>query len=341
MGIFNIIAIPFGYLMRGLYYIFNNYALSIIFFTIVIRLLLLPLSIKQQKGQTMMARMRPFENKIRQKYKNDPMKAREEINALYQSEGYSPYSGCLTSLLQLPIFLGLYQVIRYPLQYIAGVSSDLISKLGELKLPDTVAKDTVDMFFAGLPQADWAATGADYTAIRAGSLFDLPLNLRLFGIDLTMTASLKDFSVLWLFPLFSGLTALLLQIITMKINQRNAGGEKQPGMAMMLFMPIFSVFIGFYVPTALVFYWCVSNVVLTAQTIILGRYYTVERVMRIRAKKKAKKGEAITTEEANILIKNEDYTVEEVGPKSAKELKEEAKRKLAEARRREEEEWQE
>ena len=79
---FSIIAIPFGYLMRGLYYIFSNYALSIIFFTIIIRLLLLPLSIKQQKGQTMMARMRPFENKIRHKYKSDPMKAREEINAL-------------------------------------------------------------------------------------------------------------------------------------------------------------------------------------------------------------------------------------------------------------------
>ena len=94
-------------------------------------------------------------------------------------------------------------------------------------------------------------------------------------------------------------------------------------------------------PSALVFYWCVSNVVLTIQTIILGRYYTVERVMRIRAKKKAKKGQAITREEANILMENEDYTVEEVGPKSAKEMKEEARRKLAEARRREEEEWKE
>ena len=322
--------------MRGLYYIFSNYALSIIFFTIIIRAIMLPLSMKQQKSQTMMARMRPFENKIRQKYKSDPMKAREEINALYQSEGYSPYSGCLTALLQLPIFLGLYQVIRYPLQYIAGVSSELIGKL-----PEVVSRDAVDMFFAGLPQSEWAAKGADYAAVQADSLFNLPLNLRLFGIDLTQTASLKEFSVLWLFPLFSGLTALLMQYITMKINQRNAGGVKQPGMAMMLFMPIFSVFIGFYVPTALVFYWCVSNVVLTVQTIILGRYYTVERVLRIRAKKKAKKGEAITKEEANILIENEDYTVEEVGPKSAKELKEEARRKLAEARRREEEEWKE
>ena len=329
---FSIIAIPFGYLMRGLYYIFNNYALSIIFFTIIIRLLLLPLSIKQQKGQTMMARMRPFENKIRQKYKSDPMKAREEINALYQSEGYSPYSGCLTALLQLPIFIGLYEVIRYPLHYIAGVANDLINAL-----PAVEGVSTLDMYYAGLPQASWNA--ADFAKISGDSLFGLPLNLKLFGLDLTQTASFGHISVYWLFPLLSGLTALLMQLITMKINQRNAGGEKQPGMGMMLFMPIFSVVIGFSVPSALVFYWCVSNVVLTVQTIILGRYYTVERVMRIRAKKKAKKGEAITKEEANILIKNEDYTVEEVGPKSAKELKEEAKRKLAEARRREEEEW--
>ena len=318
--------------MRGLYYIFNNYALSIIFFTIVIRLLLLPLSMKQQKGQTMASRLRPFENKIRQKYKNDPMKAREEINALYQSEGYSPYSGCLTALLQLPIFLGLYQVIRFPLHFIAGVSNELINAL-----PDIAAKG--DMYYAGLPQSGWNA--ADFAAIQGDSLFGLPLNLKLFGLDLTQTASFGSFSVYWLFPLLSGLTALLLQLITMKINQRNAGGEKQPGMGMMLFMPIFSVVIGFSVPSALVFYWCVSNLVITLQTVILGKYYTVERVMRIRAKKKAKKGEAITKEEANILIKNEDYTVEEVGPKSAKELKEEARRKLAEARRREEEEWKE
>ena len=332
---FSIIAIPFGYLMRGLYYIFNNYALSIIFFTIIIRLLLLPLSIKQQKGQTMMARMRPFENKIRQKYKSDPMKAREEINALYQAEGYSPYSGCLTALLQLPIFIGLYEVIRYPLHYIAGVANDLINAL-----PAVEGVSTLDMYYAGLPQANWA-NAADFAKIQGDSLFGLPLDLKLFGLDLTQTASFGTFSVYWLFPLLSGLTALLMQLITMKINQRNAGGEKQPGMGMMLFMPIFSVVIGFSVPSALVFYWCVSNVVLTIQTIILGRYYTVERVMRIRAKKKAKKGQAITREEANILIENEDYTVEEVGPKSAKEMKEEARRKLAEARRREEEEWKE
>lgn len=320
--------------MRGLYYIFGNYALSIIFFTIIIRLLLLPLSMKQQKSQTMMSRMRPFENKIRQKYKSDPMKAREEINALYQSEGYSPYSGCLTALLQLPIFIGLYEVIRYPLHYIAGVANDLINAL-----PAVEGVSTLDMHYAGLPQADWDP--AMFATIQRDSLFGLPLDLKLFGLDLTRTASFGSISVYWLFPLLSGLTALLMQLITMKINQRNAGGEKQPGMGMMLFMPIFSVVIGFSVPSALVFYWCVSNVVLTIQTIILGRYYTVERVMRIRAKKKAKKGEAITTEEANILIKNEDYTVEEIGPKSAKEMKEEARRKLAEARRREEEEWKE
>ena len=330
--------------MRGLYYIFNNYALSIVFFTVIIRALLLPLSIKQQKSQTMMARMRPYENKIRQKYRSDPAKAKEELDALYQSEGYSPYSGCLTALLQLPIFLGLYEVIRYPLHYIAGVANDLINSVTLTKTFEAIGfKGTADMFLAGRPFTDIVAadnvSAATLGQITDQSLFGLPLDLKLFGLDLTQTASFGTFSILWIFPLLSGLTALLMQLVSMRINQRNAGGEKQPGMGMMLFMPIFSVVIGFSVPTALVFYWCVSNVVLTLQTVVLGRYYTVERVMRIRAKKKAKKGEAITREEANILIKNEDYTVEEVGPKSAKELKEEARRKLAEARRREEEEW--
>ena len=330
-AILNVIAIPFGYLMRGLYYIFSNYALSIVFFTIVIKALMLPLSIKQQKSQTLAARMRPLENKIRKKYKGDPAKAKEELDALYQAEGYSPYSGCLTSLLQLPIFFGLYQVIRFPLHFIAGVSNDLINAL-----PDIAAKG--DMYYAGLAQSNWPSA-ADFSTIQGDSLFGLPLNLKLFGLDLTQSASIGHFSWYWLFPIFSGLTALAMQLIMMKINQRNAGGEKQPGMGMLLFMPLFSVVIGFSVPSALVFYWCVSNVITALQSIALGRYYTVERVMRLKAKKKAKKGQAITREEANILIKNEDYTVEEIGPKSAKELKEEAKRKLAEARRREEEEW--
>lgn len=328
----SIIAIPFGYLMSGLYHIFNNYAVSIIFFTIIIKLILLPFSVKQQKSQTMMARMRPYENKIRQKYRNDPVKAKEELDALYQSEGYSPYSGCLTSLIQLPILLGLYEVIRYPLHYIAGISNDIINALPAV---DGI-KGTLDMYYAGLADTSWAAGIRDL-----GSRFALPLDLKLFGLDLTHTASVGTFDWYWIFPVVSGLSALAMQMLTMKISEKNAGGEKQQGMGMLMFMPLFSVFIGFTVPTALVFYWCVSNILTTVQTFALGKYYTVERVLRIRAKKKAKKGQAVTKEEANILIKNEDYTVEEVAPKSAKELKEEARRKLAEARRREEEEWKE
>lgn len=329
----SIIAVPFGYLMRGLYYIFNNYALSIIFFTIIIKLILLPLSIKQQKSQTLMARMRPYEMKIRQKYRSDPAKAKEELDALYQSEGYSPYSGCLTSLLQLPIFLGLYEVIRYPLRYIAGVSTAVTGILSGGN-----AAANADLLYAMKPLSEWPAAAVEKLGEATKGM--LPLNLDFFGIDMTQTASAKDPSLLWIFPILSGLTALLMQIVMIKINEKNSG-QKQGGMGMMLFMPLFSVFIGFAVPTALVFYWIVSNVVSTVQSVVLGKYYTVERVLRIRAKKKAKKGESITKEEANILIKNEDYTVEEIAPKSAKELKEEARRKLAEARRREEEEWRE
>lgn len=334
--LFNIIAYPFGYLMRGLYLIFSNYALSIIFFTIIIRVILLPLSIKQQKSSVLMAKMRPYENKIRAKYKNDPQKAQEELNAFYQSEGYSPFSGCLTSLIQLPILLGLYQVLRFPLRYIVGLSSDFFNSLGNS------GRLTWDMEYAVRPLSEWGNDLVNaFNAQCADKAGMIPLNLRLFGLNLADVPSIKEASWLWLFPIFSGLTALALQLITMKINEKNAGGEKQKGMGMMLFMPVISVVIAFSVPCALVFYWIVSNLVGIAQAVILNKIYTVEKVTRLRAKKKAKKGESITREEAEILIKNEDYTVEEIGPKSAKELKEEARRKLAEARRREEEEWKE
>lgn len=320
--------------MKGLYLIFNNYALSIIFFTIIIRLILLPLSIKQQKSSVLMAKMRPYENKIRAKYKNDPQKAQEELNAFYQSQGYSPFSGCLTSLIQLPILLGLYQVIRYPLRYIAGVSTDIIAQLGS-----SGSALTIDMEYAAKGVSQWDPS--IWSQLSASSQKLIPLNLDLFGLNLTTSPSWSNLSWYWLFPIFSGLSALALQLITMKINEINAGGEKQKGMGMMLFMPLISVVIAFSVPTALVFYWIISNVVGILQAIVLNKVYNVEKVTRIIAKKKAKNGESITKEEAEILIKNEDFTVEEIAPKSAKELKEEARRKLAEARRREEEEWRE
>ena len=116
MNIFDIINIPFGYLMRFFCsFTNNNYAISLFLFAICVKIVMLPLSIKQQKNQIKGAKLRPKIMAIEKKYagRNDRptlQKKQNEIMELQQKEGYSPLSGCLPLLIQLPIIMALYNI---------------------------------------------------------------------------------------------------------------------------------------------------------------------------------------------------------------------------------------
>lgn len=120
--------IPFGYLLKFCCMISGNqYVLALFFFALIMQVVLFPLGIKQQKTSVNMAKMRPKEQIIREKYKgrNDrptQMKMQQEIQELYQKEGVSQFSGCLPLLIQLPIILILFGVVRYPLSYSVAIN---------------------------------------------------------------------------------------------------------------------------------------------------------------------------------------------------------------------------
>ncbi len=122
-GVIDWIKAPFGYLLQGSYALTHSYAVAIIIFALVIRVILLPLGIKQQKGMIVQAKLRPKEMKIRNKYKgrNDKVtqeKLNTEIMELYRDEKYSPFSGCLPMLIQLPVILILFWVVTAPVTYV-------------------------------------------------------------------------------------------------------------------------------------------------------------------------------------------------------------------------------
>ena len=109
----------------------NNYAIALLLFALIVKLILFPLGIKQQKNMVVQAKLRPREMAIRKKYagRNDratQQKMQEEVMALYQEEKYNPMSGCLPLLIQLPILFALYEVIRRPLTYICQYTSETI-----------------------------------------------------------------------------------------------------------------------------------------------------------------------------------------------------------------------
>ena len=124
------IYVPFSYLMKGCLFISgDHYIFALFFFALVMQIILLPLAIKQHKSQIKMAEIRPKEMAIREKYKgrNDKVtqqKMTMEIQEMYQKNGYSQFSGCLPLLIQLPIILILFTIVREPISYASNLKEN-------------------------------------------------------------------------------------------------------------------------------------------------------------------------------------------------------------------------
>ena len=111
------ICIPFAALLRLFYNLTGSYGVSLILFTLVIKLILLPFQMKSKKSMVRMSRMSGKMQEIQKKYANNQLKMQEEMQKFYQEEGFNPMSGCLWSFLPLPILMALYYIIREPIVY--------------------------------------------------------------------------------------------------------------------------------------------------------------------------------------------------------------------------------
>ena len=130
---FDFLLKPLGWILQQFAYLFNgSFAWSVFMFTLVVNLLMIPLSIKTQKSSVGQMRIRPKMEALKKKYGDDKQRYSAEMQKLYQEENVSMSGGCLPMLIRLPIMLGVYQVVLSPLKYIAGVSTELIQKATEL-----------------------------------------------------------------------------------------------------------------------------------------------------------------------------------------------------------------
>ena len=128
-GITGFFATIIGYPVQWIYSLINNYGITIIIVTVIVRLCLIPLYAKQMKNSAKMAAMQSKQKEIQARYANDRVKMNEEMQALYQEEGINTMSGCLPLLIQLPIIWGLFALLRNPLQYMT--STNMIAAVHE------------------------------------------------------------------------------------------------------------------------------------------------------------------------------------------------------------------
>ena len=111
------IAKPIGYLLALIYKLVGNYGISLIILTVIVKLVLYPMYAKQIKSTANMSDMSEKSKEIQKRYANDKEKMNEEMQKLYAESGFNPMSGCLPMLIQFPIIMGLFALLRNPMKY--------------------------------------------------------------------------------------------------------------------------------------------------------------------------------------------------------------------------------
>lgn len=303
-----------------------NIGLAIILFTIIVNIILLPLTIKQQRTTKLMSVMNPELQKIQAKYKGktDEVSARRmqaETSAVYQKYGTSPTGGCLYLLIQMPILFALYRVIYNVPAYVSSVNDlymqiaqplsqvtgggEIISGLIEslsLRVTnfDFTNTSSIIDFLAALKTTDWSTLSESFSAapavvdaINTVSPEIIGVNSIIGGLNMT---DLPMTNGIWpgvLVPILAGASQWFSMKLT-SANQQEQSADNQMANSMKTMnsvMPLFSIFLCFSFNIGIGIYWIASSVVRTAAMLIVNKAIDAKGIDKIveENKEKAKK----------------------------------------------------
>ena len=257
-----LITTPLGYIISFIYSFVDNYGLTIILFTILIKAIMIPLSIKQQKSMVEMQRLKPFLDILQEKYKDDKERLNQETMKLYQEHKVNPACGCLPMLLQFPIIIGLYQVILKPLQYIMHLPLDKVAQITELLGFSGTGKSEIVI-------AQSAAQNMDLISNELGIQI-MPIDFNFLGLDLSLQPDFMVLNVLWIIPILSAATAYLSSWVVQKLSG-NSAQQAQQMKSMNIIMPLMSGYFCFIMPAGVGLYWIMSNVVQIIQQVAMNK----------------------------------------------------------------------
>lgn len=279
MDIFNLIGSIFGWVLWGAFTLVHDYGIAIIIFTLVLKLILFPVSIKQQKSMAINARLSAKQQELQKKYGNDKAKLNEEVSKLYEREGASPMGGCLSSLLPMLLLLGVYYAVINPLTNTMHLASETVTKAVSYLNTLPGIGTSFNNFYGQidiikLAQTDQGATYLNgfFDGNTINQIKEFGNGFHSFGLDLLGRPN-EGFTILIIIPILCLVTSVLTQWFTMKM-QGPMQGQQGCMKWMMLAMPLLSAYIAYTVPAAVGFYWIVSTVIGFAQTLILQNFYS-------------------------------------------------------------------
>ncbi len=276
---FKFFANVFGYALNFIYGIVNNYGVAIILFTILLKLIMLPISIKQQKTMKKSTKIQKQVKEIQNKYKNDPTRMNQEVMDLYKRENMSPFSGCLSSILQIILVISMFYLVSRPLTYMKHVEPELIEKYSQ-----------------ELRETEGNANYQEIGIIRTKSAEDekVNINMNFLGLNLSSvpTQNYTDWKV-FIIPVLYVITSFISTRVTANLNQTKKKSEEkveanpdtkelakkeeeidmmeEMNKNMMIMMPLMTVSIALIAPLGLALYWLINNIFMLGERLIINK----------------------------------------------------------------------
>lgn len=289
----DICASIFGYLLNFLYDKIGNYGIAIILFTILVKLILLPISVKQQKTMKKTAKVQAELRILQEKYSNDQVRLGQETMDLYNRENLSPFAGCLGSIIQMILILSVFFLVSRPLTFMRHLDTELIAKYQS----EVIAEN------------EEAARYPEIAIIKMKGPQDEKVNINMdfFGLDLSDVPSQNytDWKV-YIIPGLYVITSVISTKLTTAMNKKKQEEKdlKEPivvkkevkpndkdkalevtknednkdldtmdevNKQMAIMMPLMSVSIALIAPLGLALYWLVSNLLSIVERIVINK----------------------------------------------------------------------
>lgn len=279
----------FGYVLNWIYFLVQNYGLAIILFSILVKILMLPLSIKQHKTLKKNEKVQNEMKILQVKHKGNPEKLNQELMELYKREKINPLSGCFSVIIQFILILSMFYLVRSPLTYMKKIDSTKI----EQQITEVKEKNGEQNISKTYPEM----AVIEYLKDNDIKENDMYINMDFLGLDLSKVPQenfrdIKVFIIPVLYVISSVVSIKFTTAMTKKkednkelrVDKENNENKEmdQEKMAaqmnknMSLMMPILSVSISLVAPLGLALYWLVNNITMIFERLVLNKIFSKE-----------------------------------------------------------------
>lgn len=285
----------FGYLLNFIYNFIGNYGFSIIIFSIIIKVIMIPISVKQHKTLKKSTKIQAKMKEIQFKYKNDPQKLNEATMELYKSENMSPFSGCLSAIVQIILLFAVFYLVRSPLTYMKKIDVATIDKYTTIMQQNNLSTNSSYPEIELIKEIDNIKKLKNTTQeteenntneeIKDEELDNLYINMDFLGLNLaqvpTKSSDWKAYIIPILYVIVSVIAMRITNNMTPKVKKEEDANNKennddfdpmaQMNKNMSLMFPIMYLAVALIAPLGLALYWLTNSLLMIIEKLMLNK----------------------------------------------------------------------